>query len=194
MSISTESWESTIALVSQIYDKSLPLVYSEEHIDLTCQLLGLFLRKKSFIVVRSTVVLTEPIICFNDVVYISLPLVALLVNKKVDLPPNKVEFVDKVDLFDGLIPAVQKELPYCINKPGYTEDNFNEQFNIEDTVRFSQILRIVLMCGHFYQHYTKKIPYTTHDNFKSLEMAYIPKEVPMANEPPKIDYNLFLNQ
>lgn len=193
MSISTESWESTIALVKQYYDKSLPLYYSEEHFELTCQIIGLFLRKKSFIVVRTSVVLPEPIVCFNDDLYISIPLVALLVNKTVELPPNKVEFVEKVDLFDGLIPMVQKELPYCLNKPGYLEENFNEQFNFEETIRFTQILRIVLMCGHFYQHYTKKIPYTKHKNFKSIEMAYIPKEVPQVNEPPKIDYNLFQN-
>lgn len=194
MSISTESWESTITLVKQYYDKSLPLYFSDEHFDLICQIIGVFLRQKSFIVVRTSVVLPEPIVCFNNDIYISIPLVALLINKTIDLPPNKVEFVEKVDLFDGLIPMVQKELPYCMNKASYMDEKFEDQFNFEETVRFTQILRIVLMCGHFYQHYTKKIPYTTHVNFKSIEMAYVPKAASMVNEPQKIDYSRFLNQ
>ncbi|AYP97959.1 GrBNV gp60-like protein-like protein [Mauternbach virus] len=46
-----------------------------------------------------------------------------------------------------------------------------QQFTPVETIRFTQVLRLVLMCAHFYQHYTEKTEYTTHRGFKKLEIA-----------------------
>lgn len=196
MSISTESWESIISLVNHFYDKNIPVYYTEAHLDLTCKILALFLKQQSFHVVRTNVVLTEPLITYQNAIFLSVPLIALLVNKTVELPSNMVEFVENVDLFDGLKPLIQQDLSYCIDKPGYSEEILEQQFSLEETVRFTQILRIIVMCGHFYQHYSQKIPFHSHVNFKNIEIAYMPKEITenVLKSTKTINYNTLLNQ
>lgn len=192
MSISSQSWESVIDLVNRFYDKHLPLYYTNMHIELTCNVLAMFLNKRNLQVVCTNVSLVEPIQYNSSTVFLSIPLIASLVNRNVDLPPNRVEFINKIDIFDGLKALVNEDVD-CTQSSYANTKLLNEQFNDEETIRFTHILRIVIMCSHFYQHYVTKIPFDSHENFKNIELASVPKQI-NATIHKQINYNKLQNQ
>lgn len=191
MSISSQSWESIINVVNQFYDKNLKLHYTPEHLQLTFNILGMFVTERNFSVACTDVILREPIIFYGNTTYLSVPLIAKLVNKVVDLPPNRVEFVENVDLFDGLQSLVQEDLshkPHCKNKC------FEDQFNHEETVRYTQILRIVVMCSHFLQHRIHNIPFDNHKDFRDIEIAKMPNSSDVVEVPTQRKINYYKMQ
>lgn len=242
MSISIDSYESIVNLVCQYYDRNLPVYFTDAHYNITCDVIARLLQKPEFSIVRTRIKLYEPIIENGGVIYISLPLLGMLVNLPVNLPTNNVQFVDNFDIFHGLIPMdPQQTRNQCYrraHRPSMSDDStfspsillkpsssssaaalhktkksksikfkrpkkrfgefdinympeqqyqlvMNARKNIErknnndifgqmsgnEVIRFTQLLRIILACTHFYQHYSENIPYNDHTNFKQLEIA-----------------------
>jgi hypothetical protein len=100
MSVSYSSWESIVDLASKYYTRDLPIYYSIEHVRLTCTLLTHLLKLRELSYVCTQTVLNEPIYYNKGIIYISIPLLAMLVNKTVEMPKYEVEFLRNVDLFD----------------------------------------------------------------------------------------------
>ncbi|ATZ81525.1 GrBNV_gp60-like protein [Drosophila innubila nudivirus] len=209
MSVSINSYESIIKLACEYYDADMPIYFCEGHYNITCDIIALLLQKQEFSIVRTNIKLIEPIMEDGGVIYLSLPLIALLVNTLVELPKNSIEYKEDFNIFDGLnmITEEKSSRNSCFTKANSrpnnisqvlsrtrAADNYNkiassvigenvynstivddsdtfQQFSPIETIRFTQVLRIVLMCAHFYQHYTEKIPYTNHREFKTLEIA-----------------------
>lgn len=217
MSVSLDSYESIVQLACLYYDKNMALYYTEAHYRMVCDMLAIVLQKSELTIVRTNVKLCEPILDYHGVIYISVPLVAMLVNLSVKLPKNNVQFVDDFNVFAGLVATKNTEqntkncilqasrplsmsginnihlidaapmlnanthFPGCNTKlknplaSGINEfTEHNQSLDIltsSELVRFTQILRLVMMCAHFQQHYCEKIPFTTHKHFKKLEIA-----------------------
>ncbi|ATY70239.1 GrBNV gp60-like protein [Tomelloso virus] len=195
MSISTQSYESIFKLAQAFYDPNMPLYFINEHIDMTCDVILLLLQCKTIKLVKTNMILQEPIVENNNIVYISVPLVAQLVNDCVELPKNNVEFL-KDEHFD-----IFKELNYGVKTDDSKNQSSNcsifaadEDFKPNERIRFIQTLRIILMCGHFYQHYNEKIPYHVHNkSMNHLEHAVQKHCVADAVGEKKIDYSLVSN-
>lgn len=187
MSVSTQSYEGLIKLATTFYDPYLPLYYDNLHIDKTCEVLLFLLREKSIKIVTTFNILMEPIVDNKGIIYISIPLLALLINESVELPKNSVDFVEKFDIFEGLDfgANIEKEPPFK------SSAHDGSDFTPNERIRFSHMLRIVFMCSHFLQHYTSKTPYTTHNTpINHLERAsrleiLLP---PSILDPPTVDY------
>lgn len=181
MSISVNSWESLVDLVSLYYDRNLPVYFDEKHVLLTCDIIAILLNRRDFPIIKTNVVLNEPIVAYENCIFLSIPLIALLVNKTVDMPPNKVEFVENFNIFDGLKSFVQTNENLKSTCRTSAADNILNNSSTTETVRFTQMLRIMIMCSHFHQHYIKQIPFTCHKNFNMIEVAKISKS---ANKRP----------
>lgn len=251
MSISISSWESIVDLVSRYYTRDLSPYYTNNHVRLVCTLLLHLMKLKELNYVCTYITLCEPIIYNKGTIYISVPLLATLVNKPVDLPPNNIEFVNGgIDLFDEPLKEQQRQssnrhrlnrrkrkkfkgdhndiftdaldckrfkseddkddndnddeekdgrIRYN-NKDNYYYDpgtqkieydmgyntlnsrkgrqNF-DTLNVEDMVRFQQILRIIGAVIHFVQHYNKQNAsnvFTSHENFDNVYIEKASKE------------------
>ncbi|AQN78607.1 ACH96210.1 GrBNV gp60-like protein [Kallithea virus] len=212
MSVSLDSYESVVKMTCEYYDSEMPLYFNEGHYNIACDIIALLLQKQEFSIVRTNLKLLEPIMENGGVIYMSLPLIALLVNSLVDLPQNSVEFVNNFNIFDGLnmitedrssqrscyakanrrpssmssvivrnqnVQNYNKIVSSAIGKNVYNiepidDSNNIQQFSPTETIRFTQTLRIVLMCAHFYQHYIGNIPYNDHSTFQALEIAHRP--------------------
>lgn len=143
--------------------------------------------KSSYTVVYSALPLIEPIRFFNDIVYISLPLLALLVNESPEIRAHRDKFIKNFDVF---------------NESNFIEPHENTNEDIRDTQTAFQIRKIVsganahsklenclltrqsicqrlillrlgFAVAHFQQHYLKKIPYNEHprDKFHQISIA-----------------------
>lgn len=193
MSISTKSFESIIDLAQKYYDQHMPLYFVDEHIDMICDIILLLMQQKTIKIVRTMSMLLEPVVENNGIIYISIPLVGLLINESVELPKNNVEFVSNFDIFNGLNYGIEnKELPSasCYNSLTL-DDNINE-FTPHERIRFTHTLRIIFICVHFIQHY-EGIPYTTHKSFINLEKATQSAIIQTPSHTQQIDYSLLSN-
>lgn len=194
MSVSTQSYESIIKLATIFYDPNMPLYFVHRHIEMTCDVLLLLLQQKTMKLVVTTSILLEPIIENNGIIYISTPLLGLLINELVELPKNTVDFVDNFDIFKDLDYGVSnKDETYsCFDQPKHDSTDFTPN----ERIRFTHVIRIVFMCSHFLQHYIDKIPYTTHNKpLNHLERAVQIENLlmPVAIEIPTIDYSRLSN-
>lgn len=169
MSLSTQSYESILMLASRYYNQHLPLYFANEHIDLVCNILLLLLQEKSLNIVQTTSILLEPIVENNNIIYISIPLLGLLINAPVELPKNTVEFVKDFDIFKGLDYGAK------VDESRKSVFNFNgdsDDFTPSVRIRFMHMIRLVFACSHFYEHYQNKTPYTEHPkSINHLERA-----------------------
>lgn len=183
MSVSYSSWESIIELTNKFYDSSLQLFYTAEHLNVLCNILAYIGGLTSFEVVQTKVPLLEPIVLNQNLVFISLPLVAKFINLPVELPQNRVNYVRNINIFDNLM-GVVREVRDCVQKPSNerihvktlnhrssTLECLQAQYSIDDMVRFIQTLRLVLMAAHYTQHINQGIPFNSHKNFKFIECA-----------------------
>lgn len=183
MSVSYSSWESIIELTNKFYDPSLQLYYTTDHINLLCNILAHIAGLTSFEVVQTKVPLLEPIILNQNLVFISIPLVAKFINLPIELPQNRVNYIRNIDIFDNLMGVVQ-EVRDCVQKPSNeqitvktlnhrssTLECLQMQYSMDDTIRFMQTLRLVLMAAHYTQHINQNIPFNSHKNFKFIECA-----------------------
>lgn len=197
MSVSVSSYESVINLAKSHYDPHMPLYFVPEHIDMALDIILLLLQKKMVNTVRSSLVLPEPIVESQGIIFVSIPLVGMLINEPVELPRNTVEFVKDFNILDGLNYGVENTEPKykCFN-PYSNGDDFND-FTPQQRIRFIQTLRIVFMCVRFYQKYINGIPFNDSRPFKStFEVAvrdlHMVDALP-TNEDPKINYSLLSN-
>lgn len=196
MSISTQSYESIINLATRYYDQHMPLYFVYEHIDVTCDIILLLLQRKTIKLVRTMSMLLEPIIENDNIIYISIPLVAFLINAPVELPKNTVEFVKDFDIFKGLDYGVKNEEEQykCFNPQS---DDLGE-FTPHERIRFTHMVRIVFMCSHFFQHYNEKMPYTVHKKplnhlERAVQINLDESILPPTVEPRQLDYSLLTN-
>nr|DBA13120.1 TPA: gp60-like protein [Oryctes rhinoceros nudivirus] len=194
MSISVQSYESIVNLAAKFYDPNIALYFVNEHVDLTCDIILLLLQRKTIKLVRTMTMLLEPIVENSGMIFISIPLLAMLINEPVELPKNTVEFVDDFDIFKGLKHGVENTEPKssllsCMNN---NNDELAE-FTPEQRIRFMHVIRIVFMCSHFYQHYVGKTPYTVHKKpLNHLERAVRIKSDEVTATP-SINYTLLSN-
>lgn len=196
MSISYSSWESIIELTNKFYDPTLQLFYTAEHLNLLCNILAHIGGLTSFEYVQTRVPLLEPIILNQNLVFISVPLVAKFINLPVELPQNRVNYVRNINIFDNIM-GVVREVRDCVQQPtnvktlnhrSNTLECLQMQYSIDDTVRFMQTLRLVLMAAHYMHHINQNIPFNTHKNFKFIECAVQKRKAPnaTASSPTKI--------
>lgn len=197
MSISTESYESIINLARLYQNEETPFFYDNDaHLGITCDMLILLLQKAEIKIVCTNVILDEPIVAHEDIFFICIPLLALLVNAPIKLPQNKLQFTsESFDIFQHLkfptpgvaVPTIGDELNkiYSADSEDDYSNNLLRRSVIVDYdfsltaknymphayIRFTQMLRITVMCVHFLQHYKRKIPYRDHSTFNTLESA-----------------------
>lgn len=183
MSVSYISWESIIELTNKFYDPTLQLFYTAEHLNVLCNILAHIGGLTSFEVVQTKVPLLEPIILNQNLVFISVPLVAKYINLPVELPQNRVNYVKNINIFDSLMgvvrevrdcvqaPSNEKNVVKTLNHRSSTLQCLQMQYSLDDMVRFMHTLRLVLMAAHYTQHINQGLPFNTHKNFKFIECA-----------------------
>lgn len=131
-----------------------------------------------------------------NLITVSVPLVAKLVNMTVELPERQMKYVDSDTAFNSMLNIMQyfpsdeqvRELEvtqrarntYCntiLGAPSASDAHVNDPLRLyirENAVRFIQVLRLVIMCVHFQRHCDAKIPFNSHKNYKFVEMARRP--------------------
>lgn len=190
MSTSFASYESLVHLMNCNYDPNLPVYYSDGHLNIVVNILQLMLN--DFECVVTSVPMQEPLVEFGRTVYVSLPLVAQLVNMNVDLPKERVTITRNFNIFQGMRAStrpVKNSIQKCFENYGRGDDDDTDadtsnsnvsksQFSTIEMTRIVQILRLVMMCAHFNQHHKRKhtTPYQRHDDFDELELAYVTRE------------------
>lgn len=195
MSTSFSSFESLIYIMNSQYDENLPPYYVIKHIDIVVNVIHMMMQYREMQVVVTNVMLQEPIIANGSTIYISVPLVAMLVNLNVALPKEHVKFATNFNIFKNIrTPQQNTSTRQCIinyergirpeNSDDEDDNNYDDntplgvQFTSIQITRIVQLLRLVLMCAHFYQHYTLEhpTPYLKHSDFAPLELAHLIKE------------------
>jgi len=191
MSYSINSWENIIAACSKYYGTTDILFYDRNvHIGIACDMIALVLQKTSFSYIITSIPLQEPIMLFKDVVFFSEPLFAKYVNMYVSRPVSDIKFVKpNCNILETLTGDITTQ-PMPSNKSRheivdgcssgtylhyYTPPSDMEELvtdnNYQNTTKFIQILRVILMVQHFTQHILTKSPYSQHIKFKPIEMA-----------------------
>lgn len=190
MSTSFDSYESLVYLMNCHYDKNLPSHYTDRHLDIVVSILQLMMSYNEFQCVVTRVPLQEPIVEYGSTIYISVPLVATLINFNVDLPKERITFTRNFNIFQGVKKPkkVKNSLQQCYQnyKNNDTRANDNDDNRASSAARTSavemtrivQLLRLVMMCAHFYQHHKRRHtpPYLKHDDFDEIELAHITKQ------------------
>lgn len=194
MSTSFSSFESLVYIMNTQYDPSLPAYYVPQHIEIVKNVIHIMMRHQEMEVVVTNITLQEPIIANRNIIYISVPLVAMLVNLNISLPKEHVKITTNFNIFQNIRPRIraQNSNRDCVinyqrgiygNNTNADSSEYNTtprgpQFTSIEITRIVQLLRIVQMCAHFYQHYTLKHspPYLRHDDFEPLELAHLTKE------------------
>lgn len=181
MSRSLESWESVADTVGRYYGKSMPPYFNARHIGTAVEIVGELLGKTSYVYVESYVSLPEPIWHDRNVVYFSVPMIAHYVNQPVYLPRDKVKYVSRFDIFDGIKVVHGEEArrqrskvstaPYVVNWTTMDSDEFG--LDESDATVLVQTFRVVMLASHWFQHYTRKTTYRNHHRFHEIEMADI---------------------
>lgn len=160
--------------VNLFYHKTLPLSYSDEHLTVLKNVIGLLLGASKYDVVVSTVPFLEPVVSSGKTVFISLPLVTYCINQPVQKPTAEIEFIKNVNLFDSLFDddesAEASHVAACRRR---LETRSRLIDSDADATRFYHTARIVLMAVHWYQHHVAAIPFDTHEGFRNLEAAAI---------------------
>lgn len=192
MSTSFSSFESLVHIMNTYYDVTLPPYYVPRHLDIVVNVIHQMVRYKEIEVVVTSVILQEPIVANGDRIFISVPLVAMLVNLNVALPKEQVKFAKNFNIFQNMSneskvktsSSSQCVVNYQRGRSAAVDQADNEamplgvQFTSIEMTRIVQLLRLVTMCAHFYQHYKLKHapPYTQHKDFDPVELAYLTKE------------------
>lgn len=186
MSVSFNSWESIFKLTKHFYNPQLPLYFTSDHVRLLCEMIAHLGNYTSFTVIYTKLPMIEPIIKTPDnLICISIPLVAKFINMPIDLPQNRVKYVRNVDVFSSLMGIVQDTKPcmqgplasnqlFSSNTTNYQQtihDCLKSDYNSDNTVRFIQTLRLVMTSAHFTYHIEENIPFTCHRNFNFIESA-----------------------
>ena len=161
MSVSLLSTESIIDTANRFYNKNLPLSYSQKyHLPILLNIIGYVTHERTLSVVFTSVPLIEPIYNRNNIIILSKSVIAYYMNQPIFIDRGKIEFEHNVDLFDGLM-----DMGNANAFP--TKEPFNE----DEYVKFVNVVRLVIMVFHWYQHYKYEIPYTDHAKFKIPEIA-----------------------
>lgn len=103
MTLSLDSWENVADQVAKLFDRNLlPYYNDQQHIPMILQTVGELMGVSSFDYVKTNVPLPEPLCSVKRRLYISIPLVALYVNQRVNLPELKVKMAKNFDVFDDV--------------------------------------------------------------------------------------------
>lgn len=186
MSRSTASYENIARVAFSLYNDKLPTYFSTDHEDLICEAISYICGLNSYAFTRTNVVMIEPLTHINldsnkYTIILSIPLIGQLINAPIRVPKFETEILQNADIFENLTNAItaSKET----RTPEELLRNIDDLFNLDDTVRFVQILRIVLMVTHFKYHFQEnsKDTYYNHKhgrgrrrghNTLSLEIAH----------------------
>lgn len=182
MSVSASSYESILLLVQTFFDDRIPCYYTDQHTQISIEMIKTLLQEYEYDIVKTQCMMLEPITSKGRYIYISEPMVALLVNKTVQTPPTKIEFIKNFNIFDDLdvslsIPdeSQEKRIRTCMS----SRYNGVERFSMRKHVQIVQLLRVAFMVAHFYQHFLSKIPYHSHEGWVEIECA---KRTPGSEE------------
>lgn len=151
MSLAVDSYESVVKLAQSFYDEHAPIIFDDWHLNVMCDILALLLQKKELPIIQTCVILKEIIVEHQNVLYISIPLLAKYINEPVDIPQSSVKFVDAFDVFDAINkPKACEE----IDRQTYASSNLPIQqyrgLHPLQMIRFYRTLRVVLACRRFY--------------------------------------------
>lgn len=177
MSVSLCSIESIVNAANRFYRKDAPLMYSQNyHIDLLLNIIGYMIHERRFQVAVTNVPLIEPIYNFDKMIILSKPLIAYYMNQPVAIDRGKVTLERNVDLFGDLLGRARSEKSTncaSFDAADAVRDNAERDVLLseDDIVRFTHTIRLVVMAAHWYQHYSKSIPYTDHSSFRPIEFA-----------------------
>lgn len=198
MSVSLRSVESILEIASRFYRKNLPLAYSQQaHISILLDIIGYVIHELAFPVVITSVPLAEPIFHLDKTIILSKSLIAYYMNQPIITDTGSVTLRRNVDLFDDLFDggggggaeqtATTDAKTRSATKPPSSSSSsrstiktaclranrldLSERFDELEYIRFANIVKLVVMVAHWYQHYAKSIPYTDHSRFRSFELA-----------------------
>lgn len=176
MSVSLRSIESIVNTAERFYSKDAPLIYSQNyHIPLLLNIIGYVMHERQLLVATTTVPLIEPIYNIGKTIILSKSLIALYMNQPIAIDRGTVTLEHNVDLFEDLLssksPDTSGKSPAGRSCYNFDRARLNERFDETAYVRFAYVIRLVVMVAHWHQHYTKRIPYTSHDHFRSIEWA-----------------------
>lgn len=103
MTLSLDSWENVVDQAAKLFDRNLlPYYNDQQHIPMILQTAGELMGVSSFDYVKTNVPLPEPLCSVKRRLYISIPLVALYVNQRVNLPELKVKMTKNFNVFDDV--------------------------------------------------------------------------------------------
>lgn len=171
MSVSLQSYESIVDTANKFYHKNLPLRYSQQdHVPILLNIIGYIMHERTLSVVFTSVQLIEPIYHIDKTIIISKSLLAFYMNQPVRIDNEKVMLKEDVDLFDGLLLGSERPLvdSTCMR---LGQADLTDRFSDDEFVRFTYVLRLVLLVAHWHQHYSKSIPYKDHSRFRMPELA-----------------------
>lgn len=200
MSVSLDSWEGVANTVGRYFAKSLPPYYTSRYIEIAVEIIGDLLGKTTYAYVETCVSLPEPIWQDRGVVFLSVPMISLLINQPVRVPQDRVKYVSRFDIFDSVEvyddtrrgstatssrherKKFKKQNAYGTagaayvvswTAPTFADRSPPDEFGLDesDVTVLVQTFRLVLMVSHWYQHRTRKTTYRDHDKFCEIEMA-----------------------
>lgn len=218
MSRSSASCEAVVELLSRYYDETMPLYFSDGHVQLLQQLL-LDLSPTASLKATTTQVLTvEPIVYRSPtdlIAIISIPLIGQLVQHTVEMPADNLEFViGGINLLsDARVKATssttgrrRRDGDYDDNDDAADDDDTTDDtscsgseeldevhideatedyqpiqrnavlvvrkmadLNRDQRYRMVQLMRLVLVAIHFWEHYNRDVPFDgPHEPFADL--------------------------
>lgn len=178
MSVSDSSWESILELAEKFYDRNLKLYYTTDHLDVILKILTYISNVKDVMYVFTRVTLIEPLMTYDNLLYISIPLVAELINLPVNLPQARIKFIKNVNIFESLFKKDVQNHEDCstVATPStYYNRQFTDcvktKFSNDDLVRITHLIRLILMCRHYLVHIDYGINFQSHKDFPKIECA-----------------------
>lgn len=165
-------------MCSVYYNDNLRTRFHDEWLTIFQNMIAQAIGKSSYTVVYSALPLIEPIRFFNDTVYISLPLLALLVNETPEIRTHRDKFIKNFDVFNETDIQQQNnnedirdtQTAFQIRR---IASGANTHSRLENCLLTRQsicqrliLLRLGFAVAHFQQHYLKNIPYNEHPRDK----------------------------
>lgn len=172
MSTALESLESILDFIAPYYDKNMKPYYTRDYIMIATHmisnvLLGTTVYNAELRLTVTSEALCEPIISYNkEMILISEPLFAQLINAPIAMFDLKLTFMDNFDICTHKKTTLQR----CDE---YFGDRLNETLlTIEQKVHVILLMRIALMIQHWRQHIlTNTIRTLDHRDFEPVEIV-----------------------
>lgn len=179
---------------ASFYNENMKLYYTDEHYQLLWKMLAVTLSSTSnrtnTLFVRTNEWLIEPVMSFENVIYISVPAVATYINIPFNIPKQQIQLVSEFNVFAAMSQGLmvkkdkmsQNEIMRRCLDPRYIHpDDLMRQAQEEEErirpmstpalIRFMHVLRLAQICSHFHLHRVKKISFGNHKDFPKLEIA-----------------------